>query len=84
MFKKIYLIDWNSFIYRMFFALPEFSTKDWKIVNAIFGMAKFFVNSLVKQNPDYLIFVKDAKWPNFRHKIYTDYIRQLEIECLII
>jgi hypothetical protein len=24
--KKIYLIDGNSFIYRMFFALPEFST----------------------------------------------------------
>ena len=71
--KKIYLIDWNSFIYRMFFALPEFATKDWKIVNAIFGMAKFFVNSLVKQNPDYLIFIKDAKWENFRHKIYADY-----------
>lgn len=71
--KKIYLIDWNSFIYRMFFALPEFSTKDWKIVNAIFGMAKFFVNSLVNQNPDYLIFVKDAKWDNFRHKLYADY-----------
>jgi 5'-3' exonuclease, N-terminal resolvase-like domain len=34
--KKIYLIDGNSFIYRMFFALPEFSTKDGKIVNAIF------------------------------------------------
>lgn len=71
--KKIYLIDWNSFIYRMFFALPEFATKDWKIVNAIFGMAKFFVNSLVKQNPDYLIFIKDAKWNNFRHDIYADY-----------
>jgi len=73
MTKKIYLIDWNSFIYRMYFALPEFSTKDWKIVNAIFGMAKFFVNSLVSQNPDYLIFVKDAKWENFRHKLYADY-----------
>ncbi len=71
--KKIYLIDWNSFIYRMFFALPEFATKDWKIVNAIFGMAKFFVSSLVTQKPDYLIFVKDAKWENFRHKIYADY-----------
>jgi len=71
--KKIYLIDWNSFIYRMFFALPEFATKDWKIVNAVFGMAKFFVHSLVKQNPDYLIFVKDAKWKNFRHDIYEDY-----------
>lgn len=71
--KKIYLIDWNSFIYRMFFALPEFATKDWKIVNAIFGMAKFFVHSLVAQSPDYLIFVKDAKWDNFRHKLYADY-----------
>ena len=71
--KKIYLIDWNSFIYRMFFGLPEFATKDGKIVNAIFGMAKFFVDSLVKQNPDYLIFLKDAKWKNFRHDLYEDY-----------
>lgn len=71
--KKIYLIDWNSFIYRMFFALPEFATKDWKIVNALFWMAKFFVSSLVKQNPDYIVFVKDAKWENFRHKLYADY-----------
>lgn len=71
--KKIYLIDWNSFIYRMFFWLPEFATKDWKVVNAIFGMAKFFVDSLVKQNPDYLIFLKDAKWKNFRHDLYEAY-----------
>jgi len=71
--KKIYLIDWNSFIYRMFFALPEFSTKDWKVVNAIFWMAKFFVNTLVKEKPDYVVFIKDAKWENFRHKLYSDY-----------
>lgn len=71
--KKIYLIDWNSFIYRMYFALPEFSTKEGEVVNALFGMAKFFVESLVKQNPDYIIFVKDAKWDNFRHEIYEDY-----------
>ena len=57
----------------MFFGLPEFATKDWKIVNAIFGMAKFFVDSLVKQNPDYLIFLKDAKGKNFRHDLYEDY-----------
>jgi 5'-3' exonuclease len=34
--RKIYLIDANNFIYRMFFGLPEFSTKDGKVVNAIF------------------------------------------------
>lgn len=57
----------------MFFALPEFSTKSWKIVNATFGMAKFFLEQLKNENPDYLIFIKDAKWDNFRHKIYSDY-----------
>ena len=71
--KKIYLIDGNSFIYRMFFALPEFSTKDWVIVNALFGMAKFFVGQIVKEKPDYVVFIKDAKWDNFRHQIYADY-----------
>jgi len=71
--KKIYLIDWSSFIYRMFFALPEFSTKDWIIVNALFWMAKFFVWQLMRENPDYLIFVKDAPWSNFRHQIYGQY-----------
>lgn len=71
--KKIYLIDWNSFIYRMFFAIPEFKTKDGLFINAVFGMAKFFVWQLSKENPDYLVFIKDAAWDNFRHEIYADY-----------
>jgi hypothetical protein len=29
-------------------------------VNALFGMAKFFASSLVKENPDYIVFIKDA------------------------
>lgn len=71
--KKIYLIDANSFIYRMFFALPEFSRKDGKIVNAVFGMAKFFTGQLIREKPDYIIFIKDAKGKNFRHDLYKDY-----------
>jgi len=73
MSKKIYLIDGNSFIYRMFFALPEFSTKDGKVVNATFWMAKFFVWQLVKEKPDYVVFIKDAKGKNFRHELYSEY-----------
>ncbi len=73
MTKKIYLIDGNSFIYRMFFALPEFATKDWKIVNATFWMAKFLTSQLTKENPDYVVFIKDAKWKNFRHDLYSEY-----------
>lgn len=73
MSQKIYLIDGNSFIYRMFFALPEFSTQDGRVVNATFGMAKFFTGQLVKEKPDYLVFIKDAKWDNFRHNLYSEY-----------
>jgi DNA polymerase I len=36
-------------------------------------MAKFFVSTLVKENPDYLIFVKDAPGDNFRNKLYSEY-----------
>ncbi len=71
--RTIYLIDGNNFIYRMFFGVPEFATKDWKMVNAIFGMAKFFVHQLVKENPDYVFFVKDAKGGTFRDEIYSEY-----------
>ena len=71
--RKIYLIDGNNFIYRMFFWLPEFATKDGKIVNAVFGMAKFFTSQLVKENPDYVFFVKDSKWPTFRSEIFKEY-----------
>lgn len=71
--RKIYLIDANNFIYRMFFGLPEFSTKDGKVVNAIFWMAKFFTNQLVKEKPDYIFVVKDAKGDNFRHELFADY-----------
>lgn len=73
MSNKIYLIDGNSFIYRMFFGLPEFSTSKWKVVNATFWMAKFFLKQLKTENPEYLIFIKDAKWENFRHQLYSDY-----------
>ena len=37
--KKIYLIDANSFIYRMFYGVPEFITKKGEYVNAVFGIA---------------------------------------------
>lgn len=71
--KKIYLIDANSFIYRMFYGVPEMVTKNGEYVNAIFGIARFFLVQMKYENPDYLIFVKDAKWRNFRHDLDENY-----------
>lgn len=36
-------------------------------------MAKFFVGQLIKEKPDYLVFIKDAKGDNFRHELYSEY-----------
>ncbi|MDQ7023499.1 MAG: 5'-3' exonuclease H3TH domain-containing protein [Candidatus Gracilibacteria bacterium] len=71
--KKIYLIDANSFIYRMFYGVPEMVTKKGEYVNAIFGIARFFLSQMKYENPDYLIFVKDAKGRNFRHDLDENY-----------
>lgn len=57
----------------MFFAMPDFTTKDWKHVSALYWVAKFFLQDLVRENPDYVVFVRDARWENFRHKIYSEY-----------
>jgi len=43
------------------------------VVNATFGMAKFFTGQLIKEKPDYIVFIKDAKGENFRHKLYSEY-----------
>ncbi len=71
--KKIYLIDANNFIYRMFYWVPEFVTKKGEYVNAIFGIARFFLEQLTRENPDYIFFVKDAKGKNFRHDLDENY-----------
>jgi len=36
-------------------------------------MAKFFVNQLASEKPDYVFFIRDAKGKNFRHDLYEDY-----------
>jgi len=71
--KRIYLIDASSFIYRMFYGVPEMKTKSGEVVNAIFWMARFFLVQMKYENPDYLIFIKDAKWKNFRHELDENY-----------
>lgn len=76
MSKKIYLIDWNSFVYRMFYAVPEFITKKWIYVNAVYWIANFILGLKYKDKPDFIYFIRDAKWKTFRDEIYSLYKAQ--------
>ncbi len=71
--KKIYLIDASSFIYRMFYWLPELVTKSWEYVNSVYGMVRLFLEQLPRENPDFVVFIKDSKWKTFRHEIDENY-----------
>lgn len=71
--QKIYIIDWHNFIYRLFYAIPQFSLKDWTPINTVFWLAKMILGWQSEDKPDKLFFVLDSKWDNYRHQIYTEY-----------
>ena len=70
--QKIFLIDGYNFIYRMFYAVPPFSTKSGTPVNAVFGLAKTMLGLHEYDKPDMLVFVMDAG-KSFRADIYPEY-----------
>ena len=70
--KNLYIIDAYNLIYRMFYAIPEMHTRDGKIVNAVFGVAKF-IKSLTDMSPDDTIIVASESGSNFRETLYADY-----------
>jgi DNA polymerase-1 len=71
--KTIYLIDAYNLIYRLFFAVPPFTTKAGEPVNAVFGMAKSILGFHEYDQPDALYFILDAPGKTFREDLYADY-----------
>lgn len=71
--EKIYLIDWYNFIYRLFYAIPSFTLKDWTPINTVFWLAKMILWWHNEDKPDYLIFILDHKWKKIREEIFAEY-----------
>jgi len=73
--KTLFIIDAYNLIYRMFYAIPEMHTRDGKVVNAIFWVAKF-LRSLADENPDASIVIATDVGQSFRAKEYVEYKAQ--------
>lgn len=73
--KTLFIIDAYNLIYRMFYAIPEMHTRDGRVVNAIFGVAKF-LKSLSDENPYASIIVATDVGQSFRATEYTEYKAQ--------
>ncbi len=70
--KTLFVIDAYNLIYRMFYAIPEMTTRTWEYVNAVFGVAKF-LKSLALENPDAALIVTTDVGKSFRADLFTEY-----------
>jgi DNA polymerase-1 len=75
MSKTLFVIDAYNLIYRMFYAIPEMTTRSGEYVNAIFWVAKF-LKWLADENPDAAMVVTTDVGRSFREEIYTEYKAQ--------
>jgi len=71
--KKFIIIDGNALLHRAWHALPPLTTKDGKMVNAVFGFASIMLNIIKNLKPDYGIVAFDPPGKTFRHKTYKEY-----------
>ena len=71
--KTLLLIDANSLIYRCFFALPPFTTKEGKASGALYGLSTVLMKIFREQSFDFVIAFFDRPEPTFREKIYKEY-----------
>lgn len=67
------IIDANSLAHRVFHALPPLTTKNGRLVNAIYGFFSIFFKALRDLKPSLVVTAFDSPGPTFRHKIFSDY-----------
>src|SRR5579884_1623257 len=70
---KILLVDANGLVYRAFFALPYFTTRDGRPTNAVYGFTTMLLKVLEEERPEYVAVAFDKPGPTFRHEASAAY-----------
>jgi len=70
---KFMIIDGNAIVHRAWHALPPMTTKDGRVVNAVYGFLTTFFKALKEYKPEYVAVTFDRKEKTFRHKEYKEY-----------
>ena len=74
---KYLLLDGNSLVYRVFFALPtDMATASGQVTNAVFGFTSMLINLLKDHKPDGIAVAFDLPQPTFRHELVDDLDKQ--------
>lgn len=70
---KVLLVDANGLVYRAFFALPYFTTRDGRPTNAVYGFTTMLLKVLDEEQPEYVAAAFDKPGPTFRHEASAAY-----------
>jgi len=67
------LVDAHAVIYRAYHALPDLTTPDGKLANAVYGFTRILLTAIRDLDPKYMAVAFDHPTPTFRHKEFKDY-----------
>lgn len=70
------IIDGNALVHRAFHGIPPLTTKDGKMVNAVYGFVTILLRVIKDFQPDYMAVTFDLPGPTFRHEVYKEYKAQ--------
>jgi len=71
--KKFVIVDGNALLHRAWHALPPMTTKDGRLVHAVYGFLTTLFKALTEFKPEYLAVTFDRKEKTFRHELSVDY-----------
>ncbi len=71
--NKLIIIDGNAIVHRAYHALPPLTTKDGRIVNAVYGFASMLMRVWHDLHPTHIAVTFDVAGSTFRHEKFKEY-----------
>ncbi len=76
--KTFLILDGNALLHRAWHAIPPLSTKDGRMVNAVYGFVMVIEKMRTDLKPDFMAVAWDLPGGTFRHEEYAEYKAQRE------
>lgn len=71
--NRLVLIDGNAILHRAYHALPPLTSRDGKVVNAVYGFFGMMFRVTEDLKPTHFAVAFDTEKPTFRHAAYVGY-----------
>lgn len=74
--KTIYIIDGYGFIFRAFYAVPNFKTTEGIPIGAVYGFFKMLISLINLAKPEYMVVALDTGRRTFRNDVYDNFLEK--------